>query len=69
MDKITVPLEEAIDGFVCNLVSTGNTVIMSPNAPTLKRAVEARGLQTLTPPITELSKGGGYIRCCSLTLD
>jgi len=68
LHKITVSLEEAKKGFACNLVSTGETVIMSAHAPELKTAVESYGLNTITPQITELSKGGGYIRCCSLTL-
>lgn len=68
IQKITVAFKEAKEGFACNLVSTGETVIMSDNAPELKQALENHGLSTITPHITELSKGGGYIRCCSLTL-
>jgi len=69
IDKIEVSLEEATKGFACNLVSTGETVIMSANAPMLQKAIEAKGLKTITPQIKELAKGGGYIRCVSLTLD
>lgn len=69
LEKIEVSYEEATKGFACNLVSTGETVIMSANAPLLTKAVEARGLKTITPAITELAKGGGYIRCTTLTLD
>lgn len=69
IEKIEVSLDEAMNGFGCNLVSTGQTVIMSPNAPNLKQELEARGLQVLTTEISELSKGGGFIRCISLTLD
>jgi N-dimethylarginine dimethylaminohydrolase len=68
LQKITVSLEEAKQGFACNLLSTGETVIMSSSAPELKKAIENHGLKTITPIITELSKGGGYIRCSSLTL-
>ncbi len=68
MEKIEVSLEEAQNGFACNLVSTGETVIMSPHAPKLQSEIESRGIKTITPEITELSKGGGFIRCCSLTL-
>ncbi len=68
LQKITVSFKEAEEGFACNLVSTGETVIMSDKAPELKKAIEEHGLTTITPHITELSKGGGYIRCCSLTL-
>ena len=69
IEKIEVSLEEAMHGFACNLVSTGETVIMSDHAPDLKAALEARGLKTITPDVTELLKGGGYIRCTSLSLD
>lgn len=69
IDKIEVSLAEAQQGFACNLLSTGETVIMSGRAPKLQAEVEARGLKTITPNINELIKGGGYIRCVSLTLD
>jgi N-dimethylarginine dimethylaminohydrolase len=69
IDKIEVSLEEAKNHFACNLVSSGETVVMSAEAPRLKSAIEARGLKTITPPIKELLKGGGYIRCTTLTLD
>jgi N-dimethylarginine dimethylaminohydrolase len=68
LDKIEVSLTEALRGFACNLISTGQTVVMSARAPGLQAAIEARGLQTLTPSVTELAKGGGYIRCVSLSL-
>ncbi len=69
LDKIEVSFDEATKGFACNLVSTGQTVVMSANAPELQKAIEAHGLRTITPSITELAKGGGYIRCTTLTLD
>ena len=69
IDKIEVSLDEAMNGFACNLVSTGETVIMSAHAPKLQAAIEQKGLNTITPAISELAKGGGYIRCTSLTLD
>jgi N-dimethylarginine dimethylaminohydrolase len=69
IDKITVDLREATNGFACNLVSTGDTVIMSAHAPKLQAELEKRGLRTITPEIKELAKGGGYIRCTTLTLD
>jgi len=69
LDKIEVSLKEAKDHFACNLVSTGETVIMSARAPKLQAEIERHGLKTITPMITELAKGGGYIRCTSLTLD
>ena len=68
INKIEVSYEEATKGFACNLVSTGETVVMSAQAPILKAAIEAKGLKTITPSITELAKGGGYSRGTSLTL-
>lgn len=67
--KIEVSLEEATKGFACNLLSTGETVVMSNHAPEFQAAIEAHGLKTITPTITELIKGGGFIRCTTLTLD
>lgn len=69
IDKIEVSLDEATKGFACNLVSTGETVVMSARAPRLKAAIEAKGLKIITPEVVELGKGGGYIRCSTLTLD
>ncbi len=69
IEKIEVSLEEATKGFACNLLSTGEMVVMSAHAPDLQLAIEAHGLRTITPVITELGKGGGYIRCTTLTLD
>lgn len=69
MAKLEVSLEEAMKGFACNLLSTGETVIMSANAPQLQAAIEAQGLKTITPAVRELGKGGGFIRCTTLTLD
>jgi N-dimethylarginine dimethylaminohydrolase len=69
VDKIEVSLEEATEAFACNLVSTGETVIMSAHAPKLKAELEARGMKVLTPEVHELAKGGGYIRCTTLSLE
>lgn len=68
IEKIEVSLEEATTAFACNLVSTGEVVVMSAHAPLLRAELEKRGLRILTTEITELSKGGGYIRCTSLSL-
>ena len=68
IDKVLVDYQECAKGFACNLVSTGKAVIMSAHAPKLKAALEARGLECITPEISELKKGGGYIRCISLWL-
>lgn len=68
VDKIEVSFQEATEAFACNLVSNGEVAVMSDAAPEFKAAVEAYGLRTITPHISELAKGGGYIRCTSLTL-
>jgi N-dimethylarginine dimethylaminohydrolase len=68
LDKIEVSLDEAQNHFACNLISSGETVIMSSSAPKLKAAIEAHGLSVVTPEIMELAKGGGYIRCVTLSL-
>lgn len=68
VEKIEISLEEAIESFACNLVSTGETVIMSAHAPKFQAELEAHGFKVVTPHITELLKGGGYIRCTTLTL-
>ncbi len=67
--KIEVDYKECTEGFACNLVSTGKHVIMSNKAPKFQAELEKRGLICLTPDVTELKKGGGYIRCISLWLD
>lgn len=68
VEKIEVSRTEATKGFACNLVSTGQTVIMSDKAPKFKAELKRRGFKTITPAITELAKGGGYIRCTTLTV-
>lgn len=69
VDKIEVSLAEAKHAFACNLVSNGETIIMSANAPQFQKTLKERGFTTITPRISELAKGGGYIRCTTLTLD
>jgi N-dimethylarginine dimethylaminohydrolase len=69
IDKIVVSLSEATEGFATNLISTGETVIMSDKAPDLTRNLEERGLKVITPQIIQIAKGGGYIRCMTLTLE
>lgn len=68
IEKIEVSLDEAMHGFACNLVSTGESVIMSSKAPNLQQKLEDKGLKVYTPEVTELHKGGGFIRCISLSL-
>lgn len=69
IDKIEVSYQEAVKSFACNLVSTGETVIMSSKAPKLQAAIETHGLKTIPIDAPELVKGGGFIRCIALTLD
>jgi len=69
VDKIEVSLKEAKEAFACNLISTGESVVMSAFAPIFKAELENRGLKVDTPVIKELGKGGGYIRCTTLTLN
>lgn len=67
-ETIIISEEEARKAFAANLVSTGTSVVMSSGAPKLKAELEQRGFTVYTPEISELSKGGGYIRCTSLSL-
>jgi N-dimethylarginine dimethylaminohydrolase len=69
IEKIEVTLQEAKEGFACNLLSSGKAVIMSDQAPSLQAAIESRGLRVMPVTIRELAKGGGFIRCTTLTLD
>ena len=69
VEKIEVSLREAQEAFACNLVSTGETVVMSGNAPEFKATLESHGLTVVSPNVHELLKGGGFIRCTTLTLD
>jgi len=69
VDKIQVSFDEAVKAFASNLISTGETVVMSAHAPLLKASLESHGLKVLTPEVAELAKGGGYIRCTTLTID
>ena len=69
VDKIEVSLSDAKEAFACNLVSTGETVVMSAHTPAFSQALRDRGLTVFSPEIKELAKGGGYIRCTSLTLN
>jgi N-dimethylarginine dimethylaminohydrolase len=69
IETIEVSRHEAQKRYACNLVSTGQSVIMTSHAPKLRHDLESHGFTVYTPQIQELIKGGGYIRCVSLTLD
>jgi N-dimethylarginine dimethylaminohydrolase len=68
LDLIEVAPAEAAQ-FALNLVSDGCAVTMTRGAPQLAAALRARGLQVVELPTTQLRKGGGGVRCTSLTLD
>ncbi len=68
VEKIEVSLQEATKAYACNLVSTGETVIMNQGAPELQQAIEAHGLKTVLLSNPELAKGGGSIRCTSVCI-
>lgn len=69
VDKIEVDYDEAIKYFACNLVSTGQTVVMAKDAKKLQRELRKRGLKIFAPNISELTRTGGSARCMSLTLE
>jgi N-dimethylarginine dimethylaminohydrolase len=67
-DLIEVSVEEA-SRFALNLVSDGTTVTMAQGAPDLAATLRDHGLKVVELDTTELSKGGGGVRCTALTLD
>lgn len=69
VNKIEVSRQEALRAFALNLVSTGETVVMNSGAPLFEAALQAHGLKTVALDLPELKKGGGSIRCSTLTLD
>lgn len=69
VDKIIVTKQEALEAFALNLLSTGETVVMNSGAPKFQADLEAHGLKTVALDLPELRKGGGSIRCSTLTLD
>lgn len=68
LDLIEVAPCEA-EQFALNLVSDGRAVTMTRGAPRFAAALRARGLQVLELSTTQLRKGGGGVRCTSLSLD
>ncbi|MEO6513765.1 MAG: amidinotransferase [Candidatus Saccharimonadales bacterium] len=69
VDKIEVSAQEATKAFACNLVSTGTHVIMNAGATNFASALKKHGLKPILLSNPELGKGGGSIRCTTLTLD
>jgi len=68
VNHILISLEET-KKFAANLVSDGQTVVMTNDAPSLAAAIQSHGLKTVELPTDQLAKGGGAIRCTSLALD
>jgi N-dimethylarginine dimethylaminohydrolase len=66
--KIEVEKDEAMQ-LNCNLISSGHVVVTGKHGPKLKAAMESHGLSVITVDVQELGKGGGFIRCTTLTLD
>lgn len=69
VEKIEVAESEAVSALVCNLVSTGETVVMNDGAPNFTAAIEAHGLKTVRLKNPELAKGGGSMRCTTLSFN
>ncbi len=67
LDLIEVSEHEAVHRLACNLVSTGEHVVMN-DAPEYAAAIESYGLTTTRLNNPELAKGGGSVRCTTLTL-
>lgn len=65
---IWVSHNEATGVSACNLVSTGEAVVMNAGAPQLEAALRTAGLQVVTTVNDELKKNGGSVRCTTLTL-
>lgn len=68
IEKIVVSREEALQAFALNLVSTGESVVINGGAPKFKNNLESYGLKVVELDLNELKKGGGSIRCSSLSL-
>jgi N-dimethylarginine dimethylaminohydrolase len=68
VEIIPVSEHEAKYGLGCNLVSTGETVIMSDEAPQLAARLIGHHLKVIRLPNQELRKSGGGFRCISLGL-
>ena len=68
LDLIEVAPAEA-RRFALNLVSDGHAVTLTTGAPRLAAELRRRGLDVRELDTEQLRKGGGGIRCTSLTLD
>ncbi|MDR2538292.1 MAG: hypothetical protein LBC43_01410 [Bifidobacteriaceae bacterium] len=66
--KLLVEYDEAVYGYALNLLSNGNEVILSNQCPNLTQQLQAHCFETIGVSAPELRKGGGFIRCITLTL-
>jgi N-dimethylarginine dimethylaminohydrolase len=66
-DIIWAPYGEATGVSACNLVATGEAVIMNAGAPVLEKALRDHGLHVVTTVNDELKKNGGSVRCTTIT--
>ncbi len=69
VDKIKVSKKETIKNYALNLVSTGEKVILNSGTTKFVEDLKKAGLKTIELDLPELKKGGGSIRCCTLTLE
>ncbi|GAA11548.1 MULTISPECIES: hypothetical protein [Gordonia] len=51
-----------------NLVSDGLDVVMTDRAPHLEAELREAGFRPVTVDLSELLKGGGRVKCCTLEL-
>jgi N-dimethylarginine dimethylaminohydrolase len=68
LDLIEVTTDEAAK-FALNLVGDGRSVTMTRGAPRLAATLRSRGFEVVELSTSQLRKGGGGVRCTSLTLD
>jgi N-dimethylarginine dimethylaminohydrolase len=67
--KIEVSRLEALEAYALNLVSTGESIVMNSGAPEFQAKLEKEGFKVKALALPELKKGGGSIRCTTLTLN
>jgi N-dimethylarginine dimethylaminohydrolase len=59
--------EDVLSHQACNCLVVGRTVLLGGCTPALERKLAAAGFDVLRLPASELAKGGGSVRCVSLT--
>jgi len=69
VEKIEVSKQEALGAYALNLVSTGEAIVMNSGAPKFQTRLEQEGFKVKALSLPELKKGGGSIRCTTLTLN